>query len=129
MADYISSTSTSSLHSSPSRKRIRESLPARSSSSYLSSCETAATVTSNVEVMESTEQQTPKLTITQPRSSIHSFQNGISTIKSKVNTSNGNADSSNGTPPQSPINVSIWFCLSFCQIYSHTSNKSLIPTD
>lgn len=109
MADYITSTSTSSLHSSPSRKRTRESHTTRSSS-HLSSCKAAATVTSNVEVMESIEPEVPiTLPITQPRSSIHSIQNGLSSIQSKNNTPNGVAAVSNGILIPPPITVSIFF--------------------
>lgn len=115
MADYITPTSTSSLHSSPSRKRTRESHTTRSSTSYLSSCKTAATVTSNVEVMESlceTDVANSLPTITQPRSSIHSIQNGLSSIESKSSNnivSNGITNSANGVLIQPPITVSIYY--------------------
>lgn len=83
MADFITSTSTStsSQHSSPSRKRTREPQTTRSSS-YSSSCKAAATVSSNVEVMESIEPEVPITlpSITQPRSSIHSIQNGLCSV-------------------------------------------------
>lgn len=105
MADYITSTSTPSLHSSPNRKRTRESLTTRSSG-YLSSCKTVATATSNVEVMESSESDVQiSSSITQPRSSVNSISNGFSSIKTKNSISNGIATSSNGTPAL-PINVS-----------------------
>lgn len=107
MADFITSTSTSSLHSSPSRKRTRESHTSRSSS-YLSTCKTAVAATSNVEVMDTTELEIPILasSITQPRSSIHSVQNGLSSIKSKTSNTNDTASSSNDTSIQPPIIVS-----------------------
>lgn len=107
MADYITSTA-SSLHSSPSRKRTRESLTTRSSN-HLSSCKTAVTATSNVEVMESSESETPVLSpsITQPRSSIHSVYNGLSSIKSKADTSNGSINPLNdtATPAEAPAPI------------------------
>lgn len=109
MAEYITSTSTStsSLHSSPNRKRTRESLTTRSSS-YLPSCKSAATASSNVEVMELLESDVPiSSSITQPRSSIHSVNNGFSSMKAKKNISNSSITSSNCSPTQSPISVSI----------------------
>lgn len=106
MADYITSTTSSSIHSSPNRKRARDSLATRSSS-YLSSCKAAVTATSNVEVMESLELQTPT-SITQPRSSIHSIQNGLTSIKTKSATTNGVANT-NGIQTPPPIIVSYFF--------------------
>lgn len=132
MADYITSTSTSSLHSSPTRKRTRESHTTRSSS-YLSTCKTAATVTSNVEVMESCESEVPSSlpSITQPRSSIHSIQNGLSSLKSKNNNNtaeNGLASSSHGILIQPPIAVST-FPLKLKYFYTFTENAKLIHSN
>lgn len=112
MADYITPT-TSSLHTSPNRKRARESLTTRSST-YLSSCITAVAATPNIEEMESSETKSfnSSLSITQPRSSIHSVHNGLSSIKSQADTSNDSINLSAIAP--SPIIVSkIFYCSLF----------------
>lgn len=105
MADYIAtSTSTSSLHLSPNRKRTRESHSTRSSNSQ-SSFINPTDITSIIEVVEAPE--TPSTTlpsITQPRSSkINSVQNGFSSVKYNME-SDGNDISSNSV--QMPIIVS-----------------------
>lgn len=100
MADYIKPTSTSSLHSSPSRKRTRD--PSRSG--YLASCKSAATVTSNVEVMEPDAAfQAPAIS---PRSAIHTVHNGLSSTKSKASTPNGTNGVTRRTPSPPPVTVS-----------------------
>lgn len=95
MADFISSTSssaTTALLASPTRKRTRDSNAATSytrSSSYLSTCNGAAAVlsgingiaeASSIEVVQpitSSTKVSKPLPITQPRTSIH--QNGYAT--------------------------------------------------
>lgn len=107
MAEYITSTSSSSLHLSPNRKRTRESHPTRSSNGS-SPCKTTANVSSNIEVTESPEITNPTLpSITQPRSSIHSVQNGLSSVK--FNMPDDTAVSASND--QNPIIVSILFIL------------------
>lgn len=101
MADYITpttATTTSSLHLSPNRKRTRETT--RSANYLPSSCKAAAvaTSTSSIEVME-TAPIVP--TVTQPRSSIHSVQNGLSSIK----TTKAEPESTTTTVPASPAPV------------------------
>lgn len=124
MADYITSTSTSSLHSSPNRKRTRESLTTRSSG-CVSSCKTAATAASNIEVMESLESDVPiSSSITQSRSSIHKVSNGFPSIKAKKSASNGTSNTSNSLPAQLPISVSI--CCTF--IIKTQNNKISLLT-
>lgn len=107
MADYITSTSAS-LHSSPSRKRTRESHAARSSSNS-SSYKTAASVTSNSEIMDSsTSEITASLpSSTQSQDFVHSVQNDHNSEKSNATSSNGIAGLSNGQPKESPITVSV----------------------
>lgn len=105
MADYITSTSTS-IQSSPSRKRTRETHTNRST------CKTPVTISSNVEGMESSNSETSDTlsSFTQPRSSIHSVQIGISSLNSNSISSNGFVNSSNTTTTtQAPISVSIFF--------------------
>lgn len=101
MADYITPT-TSSLHTSPNRKRAREVR----SSTYSSSCKTAVAATPNIGEMESTETKSfnSSSSITQPRSSIHSVHNGLSSIKSQPDTSNDSINLATTAP--SPIIVS-----------------------
>lgn len=103
MADYVAtSTSTSSLHLSPNRKRTREPHSARSSNSQ-SSFINPTDIISNIELVGTPE--TPSTTlpsITQPRTSIH-VQNGFSSVKYNME-SDGNDVSSNNV--QIPIIVS-----------------------
>lgn len=107
MADYITSTSAS-LHSSPSRKRTRESHTTRSSSNS-SSHKTATSVTSNLEAMDSsTSEITASLpSSTQPQGHIFSDQNDPSSVTSNDTISNGIAGSSSGIQNQAPITVNI----------------------
>lgn len=88
MADYLTTTPQSTLHLSPNRKRTRDTR----SANYLSaSCKTVAVGASNgssIEVMETTPAIVLPATITQPRSSIHSIQNGLSSVKT-VSDENG----------------------------------------
>lgn len=108
MADYITSTSAS-LHSSPSRKRTRESLTTRTSSN-LSPCKTvASTDTTNIELMDSsTSEITTQLPCsTQPQIAINSVRiDPFSEIRNE-GSSNGIAESSSGMQSQTPITVSI----------------------
>lgn len=112
MADYLTTTTTSTLHLSPNRKRTRETR----SSNYLASCKTAALVEtatpSSIEVMDTTPGLLPS-SVTQPRSSIHSVQNGLTSIKTNfeaeaatsagLSTTNGVATQ---LPQQQQFNVS-----------------------
>lgn len=111
MADYKKLKASSSLHSSPNRKRTREILTTRPSP-YLLSCKTAATTTSNVEVMESLQSETPILSpsITQPRSSIQSVQNGCSSSDSAENHTSRSTNPMEKTPDQFPFVVSKLQC-------------------
>lgn len=114
MADYITSTSAS-LHSSPSRKRTRESHTTRSSSNSSSSHKTAASVTSNSEVMDSsTSEITASLpSSTQPQDYINSVKNDHTAESSSDTTSNGIEGSLNGELKPAPIAVSIIIFISF----------------
>lgn len=108
MADYITSTSASQ-HSSPSRKRTRESHTTRSSSNS-SSHKIAASATSNSEVMDSSSSEiTASLpSSTQPQDNhIHSVQNDHTSEASNEASTNGIAGSLNGLPKQAPITVNI----------------------
>lgn len=104
MADYLTSTTTSTSHLSPNRKRTRESR----SSNHLTSSKSAAVVAtatpSSIEVMDTTSGILPS-SVTQPRSSIHSVQNGLTSIKTSFEadaaTSTGHA-TTNGVAIQQP---------------------------
>lgn len=125
MADYITSTSAS-LHSSPSRKRTRESLAARSSSN-LSSSKTAVTITTNSEIMDSStsENAAPLPSSTQSQDFIHSVKNDHTTEVSKATSSNGIAGSLNGQPKQAPItvNITLFYFYFKCQSIKDISYK------
>lgn len=95
MADYIAPAANSSLHLSPNRKRTRETR----SSNYLSSCKSAAIAgvnSSSIEVMENVPIAL-STSVTQPRSSIHSIHNGLSSIKPKTDEIPESTVQSNGT--------------------------------
>lgn len=97
MADYITSTSAS-LHSSPTRKRTRESHTTRSTSNS-SSYKTATSVSSNLGVMDSSTSEITASSLpssTQPQVHNHTDHNDSSV------TSNGIA----GVQNQAPITVS-----------------------
>lgn len=124
MADYITSTSAP-LHSSPSRKRTRESHAARSSSN-LSSYKTASSITTNSEVMDSsTSEITASLpSSTQSQDFIHSVQNDHTSETSNATSSNGIAESLNGQPKQAPITVNITLFYFYFK-YSYTGNMQI----
>lgn len=96
MADFITSTSAS-LHSSPSRKRTRESHTTRTSSNS-SPYKSVASVTTNVEVMDSsTSETTDRLPCsTQPQIAINSVRIDPPSEIANEASSNGIAESSNG---------------------------------
>lgn len=92
MADFITQSSMASLHS-PNRKRTRDTSLLRSSNYY---CKPVAATTSSIEVME-TNPFTSISSVTQPRSSIHSIQNEVPSMKPIVDdTSAYNDNSTNG---------------------------------
>lgn len=80
MADYLATTTTSTLHLSPNRKRTRETRSSNHSTSCKSATVVATATPSSIEVMDTTPGVLPS-SVTQPRSSIHSIQNGLTSIE------------------------------------------------
>lgn len=134
MADYITSTSAS-LHSSPSRKRTRESHTTRTSNNSSPYKTVAASATTNLEVMDSsTSETTTRLPCsTQPQIAINSVRIDHSLELSNEAASNGIAGSTSPTQIQTPITVRITFFCSVqdreCEIYSFLCLFILISWD
>lgn len=113
MADFITQSSMASLHS-PNRKRTREASLLRSSNYY---CKSVASTTSSIEVME-TNPFTSISSVTQPRSSIHSIQNKVPSMKPiendtsahNNNSTNAIVDSSVEEIERQPLQIKVSKC-------------------